>query len=407
MTSRRRRISQERARRIALAAQGFADPKPTGAVSSRLFRRAMNRMNILQLDSVNVVCRSHYLPMFARLGPYDRAKLDRYLYHSGELYESVAHEASFTWQDVQPNLRFRSRHARWSRAQELESEVPEYFQSVLGEIVERGPLSIKDLSDPGQRTGPWWGRSKGKIALEWLYASGRLAVSERTNMFVTVYDLPENVLRPEVLAQPDPSDDDEAMNRLVEIGARSHGIAADFDIADYYRLKVTDTRRILKQLVAEQTLEEVDVEGWKTPGYLHAEASQPRSMKARALLSPFDPVVWYRDRAERLFDFHYRIEIYVPEPKRVYGYYVLPFLLDDSLVGRVCLKADRKAGVLLVRGSFGEDDVMANRTDRDRVATELAASLAELAQWLDLDGVSVGERGGLARPLASAVKALT
>lgn len=370
-----------------------------------MFRRAMKRMNILQVDSVNVVCRSHYLPMFARLGPYDRAKLDHYLYHSGEQYESWSHVASFTWQDLEPSLRFRVRDARWGSAEKFEAEHPDYFRSILDEIAERGPLSIKDLRDPGQRTGPWWGRSNGKIALDWLNHTGRLAVRERTNMFVTVYDLPQNVLRPDVLAAPDLSDDD-AVKNLVEIGARSHGIGADFDIADYYRLKVTDTRKALKKLIAEGTVEEVEVEGCSVPAYLHAEASQPRSMKTAALLSPFDPVVWFRDRAERLFDFHYRIEIYVPEPKRVYGYYVLPFLLDNALVGRVCLKADRKAGVLRVRGSYGEDDVMAVTADRNRVAAELASSLAELAQWLDLDDVSVSQRGGLARPLAAAVKAL-
>lgn len=406
MTTSRRRIPLARARRIALAAQGFADPKPSGVVGARLFRRAMKRMNVLQVDSVNVLSRSHYLPVFARLGCYDRNKLDRYLYHSGDLYESWAHVASFTWQDVQPSLRFRARDARWGSAQQMEAEHPDYFQAVVDEIAQRGPLSIKDLSDPGQRTGPWWGRSKGKIALDWLFHTGRLAIRERTNTFVSVYDLPDNVLRPDVVAVPTP-DDDDAVKTLVELGARSHGIAADFDIADYYRLKMAETRQALKQLMAEGVVEQVEVEGWDVPGYLHAEAPNPRTMKARTLLSPFDPVVWFRDRGERLFNFHYRIEIYVPEPKRIYGYYVLPFLLDDALVGRVCLKADRQEGVLRVRGSFGEDDIMAVPAERDRVATELAGALGEMAAWLELDGVHVARRGGLAKPLAAAVKALS
>ncbi len=400
-----RRISADRARRIALGAQGFADSTPSGAVGVRLFRRAMKRMNILQLDSVNVVSRSHYLPMFARLGPYDRDKLDHYLYHSGDLYESWAHVASLTWQDLQPSLRFRARDARWGSAQEMEAEHPEYFRAVVDEIAERGPLSIKELSDPGQRTGPWWGRSKGKLALDWLFHTGRLAIRDRDRMFVSSYDLPQNVLRPDVQAQPDPSDFD-AIKTLVEVGARSHGIAADFDIADYYRLKVTDARKALTELEAEGVVSRVEVEGWDVPGYLHAEAPNPRAVNARALLSPFDPVVWFRDRGERLFNFHYRIEIYVPEPKRVYGYYVLPFLLDDALVGRVCLKADRKEGVLRVRGSYGEDDIMAVPADRNRAAVELAQALAEMSEWLGLDGVAVADHGELAKPLTAAVNSL-
>jgi uncharacterized protein YcaQ len=390
------RLTAAAARRIALAAQGFCDPRPRSAVDVRHLRRALDRMTILQLDSVNVVCRSHYLPVLARLGPYDRDKLDRYLYRSGERFEYLSHEASLTSQDLHPYLRWRMARTRWRQAELLEEELPGYTREVLEEVTERGPLSISDLSDPGSRTGPWWGRSKGKVALDALYVSGRLAISHRTGSFVIVYDRPERVLRPGPLAAPT-VDEPDAHRHLLALAARSHGIGTDADLADYFRLRRTDARRHLDDLVAVGELERVEVDGWDAPAYLHPEARRPRRITGRALLSPFDPVVWFRPRAERLFRFRYRIEIYVPAAKRVHGYYVLPFLLDDHLVARVDLKADRAAGVLRVRGAFAEDGHDAKRT-----AAELAGALAELAEWLDLDAVAVEDRGDLARELAAA-----
>ncbi len=387
-------MKRAQARRIALAAQGFTDPRPRSAPTVRQFRRVMDRMSALQLDSVNVLCRSHYLPVLARLGPFDRTKLDDYLYRSGEHFELYTHEAAIISQDLQPHMRYRFRHPRWKAGLELEEELPGYVDAVFDEVSERGPLSIKDLSDPGDRTGPWWGQSKGKVALDWLYHTGRLSIRERTPMFVTVYDRPEHVIRPDVLARPE-VDERASMKHQVALGARSHGIGSDKDLADYFRLKVTAIRPLLAELVAEGTLERVDVDGWGDGLYLHTEARRPRSISGRALLTPFDPVVWYRPRAEALFDFHYRIEIYTPEPKRVYGYYVLPFLVDDELTGRVDLKADRKGGVLLVKGAFLEDRVV-DVTRRDRVAVELRSALDEMAEWLGLDGVSVADNGDLA-----------
>ena len=387
-------INLARARRIALAAQGFTDPKPASQVTVRQFRRAMERMTILQLDSVNVLCRGHYLPVLARLGPYDRDRLNKFLY-SEENFEYLSHEASIVSQEIQPLLRHRYGQARrWVDA--LERDLPGYTDAVFAEVAEKGPVSVKDLTDPGGRTGPWWGHSKGKRALEGLYVTGQLAIKERTNMFVTVYDLPERVLRPEILKRPDiePSD---AHKQMLLLGAKSHGIATATDIADYFRLKMPVARPLLAELVEDGQLEQVGVEGWKDPAYLHPEAKQPRSVQTAALLTPFDPVVWFRPRAERLFNFHYRIEISVPEPKRVHGYYVLPFLLDEELVGRVDLKADRKAGTLRVRGAYAEDD-----TDSVRVATAMAESLAEMAAWLGLDEVSVERRGDLAATLRTA-----
>jgi uncharacterized protein YcaQ len=392
-------ISLARARRIALAAQGFRDSRPSGRVDVRALRRALDRMTVLQLDSVNVVSRSHYLPLLARLGPYDRDRLDDHLYRSGERFEYLGHEASITAQELQPLLRHRfTRYRRW--VERAEAELPEgYVASVHDEVASRGALTVKQLADPGGRTGPWWGHSKGKRALECLYVTGRLAIAGRDKMFVTSYDLPERVLAPDVLDQPDPTED-EAARQLLLLGAKSHGIGTAADLADYFRLKMPVARPLLGQLVADGHLEQVEVAGWDEPAYLHPEAAQPRSVPGRALLSPFDPVVWFRPRAERLFGFHYRIEIYVPEPKRIYGYYVLPFLLDEELVGRVDLKADRKARVLRVRGSFVEPSA-----DPDRVATEMAEALGEMAAWLGLDDVSVERRGDLSAKLAAAVTA--
>ncbi|MCP3988556.1 MAG: winged helix-turn-helix domain-containing protein [Actinomycetia bacterium] len=392
-----KRVSIGVARRMALAAQGFSDRPPSAQPTVRHFRRAMDRMTILQLDSVNVVCRSHYLPILARLGPYDRDKLNRFLYYSGENFEYLGHEASITSQALHPYLRWRMARSRWRRGVALEQKVPQYVQGVLDEVAEHGPLTVKDLSDPGRRTGPWWGQSKGKVALEWLYVSGRLAVRERNKMFVTAYDLPERVIRPEILATPD-IDESQAHRHLLLSAARSHGIGTAADLADYFRLTMPVARPLLAELVEQGELVPVEVEGWSEPALVHPEAKRPRQITGRVLLSPFDPVVWFRPRAERLFDFVYRIEIYVPEAKRIHGYYVLPFLLDGELVGRVCLKADRKQGRLLARASFAEEGV-----DRVRVAAEMGAALIEMAQWLDLDDVEVGATGDLAPQLRQAL----
>lgn len=388
-------ISLAQARRIALAAQGFNDSKPSGAANVRHLRRVLERMSVLQLDSVNVLCRSHYLPVLARLGSYRRDKLDDLLYRSGENYEYLSHVASITAQELEPLMRHRKRTgSKW--AQRFKKTDAKYVQAVLDEVAERGALSIKDLSDPGGRTGPWWGHSKGKQALESLYVTGSLAIAERTPTFTTVYDLPERVFRPEILAMPEPHIDD-VHKQLLLLGARSHGIGTAADIADYFRQKMPVVRPLLAELVEDGQLERVEVEGWKDPAYLHPEAKRPRSVKAKALLTPFDPIVWFRPRAERLFGFEYRIEIYVPAPKRIYGYYVLPFLLDEELVGRVDLKTDRKAGVLRVRGSYAEPAV-----DTARVAGEMAGSLRELADWLEVDEVVVEPKGDLAPALARA-----
>ena len=380
------------ARRIALAAQGFADPRPAN-VTVRQFRRALERMQILQLDSVNVITRSHFLPMLARLGPYDPDRLDQWLWRSGENMEFLSHEASMTSADLRPLLVHRFHHSKWRRALQLEEDEPGYVDSVLEEIRERGALSVSDLSDPGKRDGPWWGNPKGKTALVCLYNRGEITVANRTGNFLTQYDLPERVLAPEILEAPGLPKED-AERELLMLGARAHGIGTATDIADYFRIKMPAARPLLAELVEEGRLIQTEVESWEKPAYLHPDAKRPRKISARALLSPFDPVVWFRDRAERLFDFFYRIEIYVPEAKRVHGYYVLPFLLDDQLVGRVDLKADRKGSVLIAKATFAQAG-----QDMDRIAPPLAEALLELAGFLGLDEVSVVRKGNLAPTL--------
>lgn len=391
-------LSVAQARRIALGSQGFTDARPKGRVDSRHFRRVMDRMTILQLDSVNVLCRSHFLPVFARLGAYDRDQLDQWLWQSGENHEFLSHEASITAMDLYPLLRHRMDITRWKGGSTFKAEHPDALRAIKVEIDERGPCSVKDLPDAGARSGPWWGWSNGKIGLEVMYRSGELSIAERTKAFLTHYDLPERVIPTELLdAEPIPKE--QAWREMLLLAARSHGVGTDKDLADYFRLRVTDCRPILTELVEDGELLAVEVDGWSDATYLHPQAKRPRAVNARALLSPFDPVVWFRPRAERLFDFYYRIEIYVPEKKRVHGYYVLPFLMGDQVVGRVDLKADRKGGQLLVQAAFVEPG-----HDKPAVATAMAQTLHEMAAWLNLDGVKVGRRGDLAAALSSAAR---
>jgi uncharacterized protein YcaQ len=387
-------LTLSQARRIALAAQGFTDPRPTGRVDVRHFRRVIRRINLLQLDSVNVAVRAHYMPMFSRLGPYDRSGLDEWI-NGPEMFEYLGHVASVMPTEDLPMLRYRMRGARaWNRSRELMRTHPEYFDHVYEEVAAHGPLTVSDLSDPGARTGPWWGHGRGKVALDWLYVSGRLTIRGRTPNFVSIYDLPERVFSADLLDLE--LTREEARRELLLRGARAHGIGTLADLADYYR--ITKAQPELQELVAAGRLEEVAVEGWRQPAYLHPDALLPRRVAARALLAPFDPVVWYRERTERLFGFHYRIEIYVPEAQRQFGYYVYPFLLGDELVGRVDLKADRKAGVLRARGTYREED-----QDPERVAPELAEELRVMATWLGLDEVHVASKGNLSSQVRRAL----
>jgi uncharacterized protein YcaQ len=395
-------ISLRDARRVALAAQGFTDARPRGRVDRRHFRRVLDRLATVQLDSVNVVTRSHELVFFARLGPYDRDALSRWLWGSREVFEYWGHEASLHPAERQPLLRWRmaGEHA-WGGVRRVARDNPELVTVALAEVAERGPVVIGDLdvhrSSP--RTESWWGWGEGKRVVEHLFHTGQVTAVRR-NGFSRAYLLPERWLPADVLAAPTPAEAD-ARRELLLIAARAHGIGTARDLADYYRLNVPAAAQLLAGLAADGALVPVRVEGWRQPAYLHPEAHLPRRrLRARALLSPFDSLIWERQRTERLWDFAYRIEIYTPAPKRTYGYYVLPFLLDEALVARVDLKADRQAGVLRVRAAWSEDGV----DDRDRVAAELTAELAEMAGWLALgEGIVVERRGDLAPELGAAV----
>ncbi len=390
-----REIPLTRARRIALGALGFAKARPTGRIDVRQMRSVVDRLSLVQLDSVNVLTRAHHLPFFSRLGPYDRDRLDDLLWRSGEYFEYIGHEAAVQPMATYPLMRHRMASPRnWRESRRIEARLPGFLDVILSDIAERGPLAVGELAEGGERSGTWWGVSPGRYALYGLQSTGRVAVADRTSNFTTRWDVPERVIPSELLDAPPVSEHD-ATVALVRRAVKAYGIATVADIADYHRQLQAPVKAALSELEASGEVERVRVDGWKEPAYLATGVAVPRRVDARALVSPFDPLVWFRPRVERLFDFHYRIEIYVPEPKRVYGYYVLPFLLGDRLVGRVDLKADRAERVLRVRAAHHEA-----HTDPDEVAGPLAAELRDMATWLGLDEVSVEPRGDLAPALA-------
>ena len=407
-------LSAKQARRLALAAQGFGRPRPNGRMDARHVRRVIDDVGLLQLDSVNVFLRSHYMPLFSRLGPYPREALDRLAWHedaSGktrrarrrDLFEYWGHEASLLPVELQPLLRWRMARAdslAWKGVRRIAAEQPQLLEFVLGEVRERGPLRASDLVPRGHRRTPgeMWSWSEEKTALEYLFFSGQLCAARRVN-FERLYDLPERVLPPAVLEAPTPSQE-EAQRQLLLVAAKRLGVATEPDLGDSFRLPRGESKARVAELAEDGGLVPVAVEGWGQPGYVTPErpAGLRRVASARALLTPFDSLVWARERTERLFSFRYRIEIYVPAPKRVYGYYVLPFLLGDRLVARVDLKSDRQAGVLRVRGAFAE-----SHTDQSHAAKELAEELRLLSEWLGLGGVSVARKGDLAAALRKAL----
>jgi uncharacterized protein YcaQ len=409
-------LSANDARRLAVAAQGFGRPRPTGRVDARHLRRAVDDVGLLQLDSVNVFCRSHYMPVFSRLGPYPREALDRLAWHENpggktrragprDLIEYWGHEASLLPVELQPLLRWRMARAdalAWKGVARVAAEQPKLVEFVLDMVRERGPIRASDLAAKGRQREPgeMWNWSEEKTALEYLFFAGRVCAARRVN-FERLYDLPERVLPREVLEAPTPSQE-EAQRQLILIAAKRLGVATEADLGDYFRLPRAESKARVGELAADGGLVPVRVENWRQPAYLATErpVGLRRAAAARALLTPFDSLVWARERTERFFNFRYRIEIYVPAPKRVHGYYVLPFLLGDRLVARVDLKSDRQAGVLRVRGAFAEPGV-----DTAHVAAELADELRLLGGWLGLGGVSVVRKGDLAPTLRSALGA--
>ena len=391
------KLTNAQAVRAFLGAQGFRDPRPVGRVDARHFRRVIDRVSLLQIDSVNVVTRAHYVPLFARLGPYSTDLFDAFVYDRREMLEYWCHEQSYVPVELYPTLGHRMESFASRTWRSLESELerdPGYLDRVLDEVRENGPIPTRALTDPGERTGPWWGYGKGKRALEYLFATGQITVDRRIN-FERHYDVPERVLPDHVIEQ-EPMERADALAEWIRRAIRSLGVATVADLSDYFRTRQRDIGPVVDQMVAAGELTPTEVEGWGRSAYADPELRIPRSVPGRALVAPFDSLVWDRSRTERMFGFHYRIEIYVPEPKRTYGYYVFPFRLDEEIVARVDLKADRASGRLLVRGAFAEPDM-----EHRRVAMELAAELHTMAGWLGLDEVEIADNGDLAPALRS------
>jgi len=397
-------LSAGEARRLALAAQGFGKGRRSEAATWRQIEPAIRRMNLLQIDSVNVLCRSHYLPVFSRVGAYDQEALDNraFVPRRRALFECWAHEASLVPLELHPWMRWRMARARagqgtYGSMNRFASDERAYVASVLDHVKRHGPTAVSDLPDGGKSSGGWWGWSKGKMALECLFDQGLVTAATRRG-FERLYDIPERVIPADHLNRPTPSEAD-AFRHLLGLAGQALGVATEFDLRDYFRLPVAETKTALAAAVEEGVLVPVKVEGWRHPAFLHRGAVLPRRADGAALVSPFDPLVWERARAERLFGFHYRIEIYTPAPKRKFGYYVLPFLNRERLAARVCLKADRQAGMLRVNAAHLEDDA-----DPAETAAALALELRGMADWLKLQGVAAGPRGGLATALRRELK---
>jgi uncharacterized protein YcaQ len=406
----RERFTIAQARRIALVAQGFGDPRPTGTPTARHLQRVIGRVGVIQVDSVNVLTRSQYLPAYSRLGPYDVRLLDKARDKAPRrLVEYWAHEASLIPPSTIPLLRWRMERweqEAWGGMKRVATDHADVVRAVLEEIGARGPLTARQVEarlehDTPRTKDQWgWNWSVVKQALEHLFWSGQITSAGRTVQFERRYAVPARVFPKDVVEAP-PLTEQEAFRRLLEISAQAHGIGTEQDLRDYFRVSPQDARPALAELVEDGVLHPVAVDGWRRPAYLHRDAKLPRWVRARALLSPFDSLVWQRDRTSQLFGMEFRLEIYVPQEQRVHGYYVLPFLLGDSLAARVDLKADRVAnageGMLRVQAAHSQPDAP------PETAAELAAELDLMAGWLGLAGVEVTGRGDLGRALAAEV----
>ncbi len=392
-------LSRAQARRVALAAQGFLDPAHA-TPTMRTFERTLARTGVLQVDSVNVLQRAHYMPLYSRMGPYDVGLLERASTGSRRrVVEYWAHVQAFMPVDLWPYMRhrmdyYRAQRGKWWR---ILDDRPELEAAVLAAVAERGPVTARDLEEefsegPRAKTHWGWNWSEARKALDFHYMTGDLAIAGRNSQFEVRYDIPERVIPAVHLNARTPSVEETHLE-LVRRAARSHGVSTLQCLADYYRMKTAEAQGAVATLVESGELLPVTIEGWRRPGYLHRDARLPRRVSARTLLSPFDPVVWFRERSEQIFDFHYRIEIYTPAAKRIYGYYVLPFLLGDRVVGRVDLKADRATRRLLVKGAYAEEGAPLETGE------ELRVELRRLADWLDLDEIQVEDKGDLAPAL--------
>ncbi len=392
-------LTGDQARRIALAAQGFDHHHRSRPATWSAIARTIDRLNLLQIDSVNVLVRSHYLPLFSRLGKYDRALLDARTLAANKrhVFEYWAHEASLVPLSLHHLLRWRMQRARtgsgtYGAMDHFASEEAAYLGKVLAFVEKNGPARVRDVPDGGKGLGGWWGWSKGKLALETLFDHGLVTTASRDG-FERIYDVPERVIPADIRNREAPPER-EALRQLLALSAQALGIATETDLRDYFRLPVAETKTAIEDCLADGSIRPVMVVGWKQQAYLHRDTRMPRAAGGIALLTPFDPLVWNRQRAERLFNFHYRIELYTPAAKRKFGYYVLPFLSGDRLAGRLCLKADRENGRLLVNTAHHEASA-----DAATIAKELAAELHLMADWLELRDVKIARIGNLAATL--------
>lgn len=392
-------ITPKTARRIALAAQGFGRTPPA-APGRKHVRDLVHKLGVVQIDSVNVVSRTHYLPAFSRLGDYPREALEAEAWGARRgLFEYWGHEASLMPMDLQPLLRWRMARAEagemWTGLSRFGRERRDYIDGVLKEIERRGPVTGADFNDAPRGAPGWWSWSDGKRALEWLFWAGLITTKTRRG-FERVYDLTERALPRRIVDLPTP-DEADAQRELVRIAARALGVATQADLRDYFRLPLAEAKARVGELVEAGELTPVTIKGWRQPAYVAAGARTPRKVAGAALLSPFDNLIWTRDRTERLFGTRVRLEIYTPAHKRTHGYYVLPFLEDEAITARVDLKSDRQAGVLRVQAAWREPDATPETAER------LAAELRRMAGWLGLEGVQVAGRGDLAEALESVV----
>ena len=403
--TRTRKVTSAQARRIALAAQGFGAERPSAKVTMQHLDRMIRHTGLIQIDSVNVLARAHLMPLYSRSGPYDPALLERAsTKNPRKLVEYWAHEASLIPPGTRRFLGWRMERAHrdgWQSVRAAATQA-DLLRAVLAEIDRDGPVTATEVGaaiDPGHlpdRSDWGWNWPPVKSALEYLFWSGRITAASRTSQFERRYDLPERVIPEPVRDLPEP-DETGSFEALIEISARAHGIGTAACLRDYFRIPVADAKPAIASMVKDGRLIEVESDAFTAPVLLHPEAKRPRRVEARALLSPFDPLVFERARTESLFGFRYRIEIYVPKQKRVHGYYVLPFLLNEALVARVDLKADRAGSSLRVQAAFAEDGAP------PETATELAAELELMAVWLDLDSIEVANKGDLAPELRRSV----
>jgi hypothetical protein len=382
------------ARALALAAQGFDTPRPASKATQRHVNSLISRLGVIQIDSVNVLVRSQELPLFSRLGNHDRNAIPKAT-ESQKIFEYWGHEAAHLPVEIHPLFRWKMEAARLGKARHwgltsFYDDNKAFVKRMLKHVETNGPTTARELSTRTEKRGAdkktWWDWDESKTALEYLFLTGQLMSRGRGTDFARIYDTPDRVLPKKVLDAPTPTEHD-ARKQLLVRSAIAQGVVTATDLADYYRQKLASVKPLITELLEEGELREVAVDGWAEKAFVHRSAKLPKQLHATALLSPFDSLVWCRPRNERLFDFHYRIEIYTPKEKRKFGYYVLPFMMNGQMVGRVDLKSDRANSKLLVHSMHTEKG-----TKRTMINDALDNELRAMALWLGLDKV-VNSRG--------------